>query len=115
MTILTPPRGKEFFDPCHLHTHIYSIKNASCKGKEKNFLTPKKEFFDPNSSPEKMFVRRKTKRGESSETRFGKVSRQLEPCLRGKRLFEVCGGTAVGPTIEANRPFTNGRNVPGKV
>ena len=41
--------------------------------------------------------------------RFDKVSCRSEPSLMGKRLFEVWGGTAVGPTIEANPPFTNGR------
>ena len=32
----------------------------------------------------------KMKCGESSETRFGKVSGRTEPCFRGKRPFKVC-------------------------
>ena len=39
--------------------------------------------------PKKFFRHRKVKCRESSETRFGKVSRRSEPCLSGKRPFEV--------------------------
>ena len=42
----------------------------------------KNEISDPKISPKKIFWRRKAKRPESSETRFGKVSRWSEPCSR---------------------------------
>ena len=39
---------------------------------------------------EKIFWRQKIKAYKSSETRFAEVSHRSEPCLRGKRTFEVC-------------------------
>ena len=45
----------------------------------------KKRKFDPKFSPKKFFRRRKTKRPESFETRFGKVSCRSEPCSRISR------------------------------
>ena len=49
----------------------------------------KNKIFNPNCLSKKIFRRRKMKRRESSETGFGKVSRQSELCLRGKRPFKV--------------------------
>ena len=46
-------------------------------------------FFLKNKSPKHVCRRPKMKCRESSETRFGKVSRQSEPCSRGKRPFEI--------------------------
>ena len=45
----------------------------------------KNENFDRKFSPKKVFRRRKTKRPESFETRFGKVSCRSEPCSRISR------------------------------
>ena len=42
------------------------------------------------------------RRWKSSETHFGKVLRQLEPCFEGKPPLNVCGETAVRPAAEAN-------------
>ena len=44
-------------------------------------------FFE--KTPKRIFRPPKMKCRESSETRFGKVSRQSEPCSRGKRPFEI--------------------------
>ena len=49
----------------------------------------KNEIVDPKFPPKTFFGRRKMKRRESSETRFGKVSRRSEPSSRGKRPFKV--------------------------
>ena len=40
----------------------------------------KNENCDPKISPNFFFQRQRTRRSESSETRFGKVSRRFEPC-----------------------------------
>ena len=45
--------------------------------------------FRAKKSLTKFFWRQKMKCRESSETRFGKFSRRSEPCLKGKRPFEV--------------------------
>ena len=47
----------------------------------------KNEIFDRKISPKIFFWHRKTKRPESFETRFGKVSRQSEPCSTGSEKF----------------------------
>ena len=73
------------------------VKNAEevagdvrfCVAPQKMSENTKKQFFDRTFFAEKIFRRRKMKRRESSETRFGKVSCQSEPCSRGKRPFEV--------------------------
>ena len=44
----------------------------------------KNEIFDPKISPNNFFWRQKTKRRESSETRFPKVWRLYGPSSRGK-------------------------------
>ena len=49
-----------------------------------------KPIFCSKNFAETNFFRRKTKRWESSETRFGKVSGQTEPSSGGKRPFKVC-------------------------
>ena len=49
----------------------------------------KTKFSGPKFSSKKIFRRRKIKRRESSETRFGKVSRRSEPYSRRKCPFEV--------------------------
>ena len=49
----------------------------------------KQKFLTENKIAKKNVRRRKIKRWESSETRFGKVWRPYELCLRGKRPFKV--------------------------
>ena len=49
----------------------------------------KKLIFQSNVFVDLFFRRRKMKRRTSSETCFPKVSRRSEPCLKGKRPFEV--------------------------
>ncbi len=55
----------------------------------KNLFIDFTQFFFEKKSPKHIFRRPNMKCRESSETRFGKVSRQSEPCSRGKRPFEI--------------------------
>ena len=55
----------------------------------KNLFIDFTPIFFEKKSPKYIFRRPNMKCRESSETRFGKVSRQSEPCSRGKRPFEI--------------------------
>ena len=48
-----------------------------------------KRAFETKTFRTKFFRRGKMKCWGSSETRFRKVSKRTEPCLRGKRSFEI--------------------------
>ena len=63
--------------------------------------------FDGQSFQKKLsdnfFRRRKMKRWESSETRFGKVWQDSEPCSRGKRQFKNAAGLNCSATYVRKR------------
>ena len=71
-----------------------------------HFSTSEKQkkqlIFSIEKSKFRFVWRRKMKRWESSEKRFGKVSRQSEPSSRGKRPFEVSTKNSKPPV--SNRP-----------
>ena len=60
------------------------IRNASFLKKKSST-----KIFWKKNHPKLFFRCRKMKRWESSETRFGQVSRRSEPSSRGKRPFKV--------------------------
>ena len=63
----------------------FDVRSAVDRPKPRQISEKRK--FDPKISPKKNFRREKTKRSESSETRFGKVSRRSEPCWRSYDFF----------------------------
>ena len=69
----------------YVQKSIAPQKQAVCRFSDDFFFY---ENFHQKFLPKKFVRRRKMKRWESSETRFGKVSRRSEPCSRGKRPFE---------------------------
>ena len=65
----------------------FEVHSAVARQKPRQ-ISEKRKFRSENFA-KKNWGRRKMKRRESSETRFGKVSWRSEPCLRGKRPFEI--------------------------
>ena len=70
------------------YVRLWLLKNHAKSAKNK--------FSDPKISPKVCFRRRKTKHPESSETRFGKVSRRSEPCSRSYEKNFVTARTWLG-------------------
>ena len=79
--------------PASKNEMLQIIRNTS-------FLKTKFEYQIFWKKSSKTFFRcRKMKRWESSETRFGQVSRRSEPSSRGKRPFEVCTFQRTPPKV----------------
>ena len=74
---------------CLLGPKIHSSAKTGSLSIFRRFFFLRKIFIK-NFCPPKFFRRRKMKCWESSETRFGQVSRRSEPSSRGKRPFKVC-------------------------
>ena len=72
------------------------FRGRRASGAQKFIVPPKRRVLDSTSDffanffRHFFFRRRKMKCRESSETRFGQVSRRSEPSSRGKRPLKVC-------------------------
>ena len=82
-----PTSGNNFWRRiCQWRSKIPGSSETPVSWKKKSST----KIFWKKNHPKLFFRCRKMKRWESSETRFGQVSRRSEPSSRGKRPFKVC-------------------------
>ena len=80
----------------------FEVRSAVARQKPRQ-ISKKRNFRSEIFAEKKKNRRRKTKRRESSKTRFGKVSWRSERCSRRKRSFKVCETTVVFFTTTVTR------------